>query len=280
MTWNGKGVDPWLPDRLAAETRITAAENRLYNSWWGSFAAWIVRVKRGVLAGVVPDPHTVFAYAPLWAEHMGRFVAGPVKQTVGLAYEALFGKGYAFDARPAVVRHLAEVSNRLVRTPDVVFDVLAGEIAKGAGAGESIPAIADRVETVLSTTSTPTWQGRAVTVARTEAISSLNAGRTSAFADVATVLGGEFENQWLSTLDSRCRPAHVLADLQRVPVGTPFDVCGEQLMFPGDPTGSPGCVINCRCSLLLVRPGEDVDMTGRGFTDADDWWAAQIEESK
>lgn len=278
--WDGTGVDPWLPERLAAEARIVEAEQRLYSSWWGTFTSWIVKVRRGVLAGHTPDPHAVWAFAPAWVERMTEFVSGPVRDTMGIGYKALFGPDYRFDARPAVARHLAEVQNRMVRTPDAVFDAVAGEVAKGAGSGESIPTIAQRVEDVLSSTATPTWKNRGITVARTEGIGSLNAGRADAHVAVAEELGGDFESQWLATIDSRVRPAHAAADGMRVPLGTPFIVGGEPLMQPGDPTGSAGNVIACRCSTLLVRPSESVDMRGRGFKDADEWWASQLQESR
>lgn len=277
--WDGTGVDPWLPERLAAESRVTAAERRLYNAWWGSFSGWLVKVKRGVMAGAAPDPHAVWATVPLWAEKMTAFTHGPVKDVMGGAYKALFGPDFLFDARPAVSTHLGEVFNRMVRTPDEVYNVVASAVAHGAGAGESIPDIAARVDEVLTVTGNENWQNRAVTVARTECISAINAGRTDSFVAVADALGGEFEQVWLSTVDARCRPDHVAADLQRVPVGTPFTVCGEDLMYPGDPSGSASCVINCRCSSLLERVGEKTDTTGRGFKDADAWWASQLAEA-
>lgn len=278
--WDGTGVDPWLPHRLAAESRITAAERKMYNAWWGSFSDWLVRVRRGVLGSTVPDPHAIWTHAPDWAERMAGFVAGPVTDTIGITFKKLFGADYLFDSRPAVTRYLGDVFNRMVRTPDEVFDVVASQVARGAAAGESIPDIADRVAEVLDATGTERWPSRAVTVARTETIGALNAGRNDAFGAVADELGGEFEQQWLATMDKRTRPDHLEADGITTPLGTPFTVGGEPLMFPGDPSGSAENIINCRCSTLLVRVGETVDMTGRGFADADEWWASQISEAE
>lgn len=197
--WDGTGIDPWLPDRLAAASSVTSAEQRMYSSWWGSFSDWLVSVKRGVLAGPSPDPHAVWAQAPAWAEAMTTFVfAGPVIDTVGQAFTAMFGPDFLFDSRPAVTAYLAEVENRLVRTPDEVFDVIASTVARGAGAGESIPTVAARIEDILTTTGTQNWRGRAVTVARTETIGAFNAGRHDSFAAVAELLDDdEFEHQWL-----------------------------------------------------------------------------------
>lgn len=274
--WDGKGVDPWLPERLAAEVAITQAERRMYREWWGSFSAWLVTVHRSVLrSGERPDASAVWAHAPLWAEKMTSFVQGPVKQTMGLAYEALFGKGYEFDARPAVSAYLGSVHNRMVRTPDEVFDLVASAVARGAGAGESIPDIAARVDEILTATATERWPARATTVARTETLGSLNFGRADGFAAIQEELGEPLEQMWLSTLDGRARQDHLDSDQQRVPVGQPFIVGGEALMHPGDPMGSASNVINCRCTTLILSPDEETDMTGRGFLDADDWWASQ-----
>lgn len=268
--WDGKGIDPWLPQRIAAEVDVTAAERRVFTTWWASFSDWLVRVRRSVFTSGVPDPNGVWTHVPLWAEMMAGLVQGPIRDAVGLTFKRMFGPDVLFDKRPAVTNYLAEVTNRLVRTPQEVFDVVASQVARGAAAGESIPAIADRVAEVLDATGTERWPNRAVVVARTETIGALNAGRSDAFQAVATALGGDFEEAWLATIDHRTRPAHRAADMQRVPLGTPFTVGGEHLMRPGDPNGSAANVIQCRCSTLLLRPGEEVDLSNRQFVELAD----------
>lgn len=280
-TWDGDGVDPWLPDRLAAEARIVAAERKLYDAWFASMSRWLVKARRGVFAnGPRPDAAAVFSVAPDWSREMTRFVQGPVRAAVGLAYGELFGPGFRFDSRPAVVAHLAEVHNRMVRTTDDVYGLIAGEIAHGAAGGASIPEIAERVDELLSATGTERWSNRAVTVARTETVGSLNAGRYDAFAAVADTLGRPLDLMWLATVDTRTRESHVEADGQQVPQGQPFTVGGTELRFPGDPFGPAEETVNCRCTTLLVDPDETVDLTGRGFSDADAWWAQQIEDAQ
>lgn len=277
--WDGTGVDPFLPERIARELDAAAAERRVYRAWWSSMSDWLTRVNRSVLASNVPDPNGVWTHVPLWAEMMATVTAGPIHDAVGLAYERLFGPGYLFDARPSVTSYLAEVANRMTHTPDQVYDVVASQVARGAAAGESIPTIAARVDDVLSATGTANWRNRAVVVARTETLGALSFGRVDAFGAVAQALGGVFELEWLATLDHRVRPAHRIADGQRVPIGTPFTVDGEHLMRPCDPAGSASNVIQCRCSTLLERPGESTSQVGRGFKDADAWWAKQIAQA-
>lgn len=55
---------------------------------------------------------------------------------------------------------------------------------------------------------------------------------------------------WVTAGDERVRETHADADGQTVPVDQPFDVGGEQLMYPGDPNGSNEEIINCRCTLI------------------------------
>lgn len=56
---------------------------------------------------------------------------------------------------------------------------------------------------------------------------------------------------WTSQRDDRVRPAHWDADGQEQPLAEPFIVDDEELFYPGDPNGSPGNVINCRCYITF-----------------------------
>ena len=75
--------------------------------------------------------------------------------------------------------------------------------------------------------------------------------------------GTDMVKVWLATEDSRTRPSHREADGQRVPMGANFIVGGHSLAFPGDPSGPPGEIIQCRCTMLLMEPDEDVDLSDR-----------------
>jgi uncharacterized protein with gpF-like domain len=63
------------------------------------------------------------------------------------------------------------------------------------------------------------------------------------------------ERRWMAALDDRTRDAHGSADGQIVKVDKPFNVGGEELMYPGDPAGSAENVINCRCTQEPVIKG-------------------------
>lgn len=68
---------------------------------------------------------------------------------------------------------------------------------------------------------------------------------------------------WISTQDQRTRPTHVAADKQRTLLTEPFTVGGAKLLFPGDPRGPAQEVIQCRCSVLPITLGEQLDWTDR-----------------
>ena len=96
---------------------------------------------------------------------------------------------------------------------------------------------------------------RGETIARTETLKALNAGRQEALDQLIEnpnndVRAEDVVRAWDSAGDGKTRPTHVDADLQDpVPQGQPFIVGGYSLMYPGDTSlGAPAEeVINCRC---------------------------------
>jgi len=67
--------------------------------------------------------------------------------------------------------------------------------------------------------------------------------------------GIEFKS-WLTSHGPTVRAAHRNAEFdygaasKAIPIDQPFRVGGEELMYPGDPDGSPGNVISCHCIQL------------------------------
>lgn len=264
--WDGRGRDPWLPYRLEQRLQIEQAEEEIRLVFWAALSAWLVRAARRVLrSGRPPDLDAVRALAPDWREAVDYVVYTAIRETVGAAHRAVFGPDYPWAQRRFVVDYLVQVRNRLVRVPDEVYDLMASEMAKGINLGEALPKLSARVDNVLSTSQSERWPNRAVVVARTESMGARNAGRQDAFRAVAEESGEQLEKLWLATSDNRTRPNHRQADGQRVPLEAPFVVGGFGLMFPGDPSGPAQEVIQCRCTMLLVEPGENVDMSNRQF---------------
>lgn len=262
--WDGTGRDPWLPARLDARMEVAAVERDIRAAVWAALSNWLVQLARRVIRGdEKPNLDAIWAMAPLWRQAVDLILQGEISQAIGVAFAKVLGPDYRWSARPFVTQYLAEVRNRMVRIPDEVYDLVAGELAQGINLGESIPKLAARIDNVLSTTASERWPNRATVVARTESIGALNAGRYDAFRVVAADADEPMETFWISTDDQRTRHTHEVAEGQRVPVGQPFIVGGFELRFPGDPSGPPQEIIQCRCTMLLVERGESVDLSNR-----------------
>lgn len=93
------------------------------------------------------------------------------------------------------------------------------------------------------------------TIIRTEYKRELGFGLQAMYNDVGSVVPGLMK-EWVAQVSHATppRPEHAAAHGQRVPYNQPFIVGGEELMFPGDPRGSPELVINCRCESVPVLP--------------------------
>lgn len=91
---------------------------------------------------------------------------------------------------------------------------------------------------------------RAATITRTEANRIMGAATFARLNQMGKSGLMGLAQQWDATNDARTRPEHHAADGQVRAIGEPFEVWGEQLRFPGDPSGSARNTINCRCRVL------------------------------
>ncbi len=88
--------------------------------------------------------------------------------------------------------------------------------------------------------------------------------------------GIDMEQTWVATLDGRTRESHRWLDGETRPIGEEFS---NGLEYPGDPSGDPREVYNCRCTLIGNVAGfrRDLsDLSKRNTThmmedDYDDW---------
>jgi hypothetical protein len=98
---------------------------------------------------------------------------------------------------------------------------------------------------------------RGETIARTETIAALNAGRDEGVTQLierGEVPAEDVTGEWSASADGRVRDSHAGMDGQTQPHGEPFQSpTGAQMMFPGDSSLGAGGedVINCRCYLAV-----------------------------
>ena len=90
---------------------------------------------------------------------------------------------------------------------------------------------------------------RAMTIARTETHKAANTTQYTKAEWAAQESGLKVEVEWIATNDGRVRDNHRHADGQKRHIGQPFNVGGEAMKYPGDPSASGSNTINCRCVL-------------------------------
>lgn len=132
---------------------------------------------------------------------------------------------------------------KLKKKPDILWNKEKLENAFYAGwvAGDDFEKITNRFIAVQGMA-----ERSAKLVARTAITAALGAGMQDSY-DSLREKGVESTKRWLSENDSRVRPAHMAAHGQEVPSDQPFIVGGEELIEPGDPSGSGWNIWNCRC---------------------------------
>lgn len=121
------------------------------------------------------------------------------------------------------------------------------------------PLDADTIDRLVSRYKDNALVYRGETIARTEAIQSLNRSADEAFrqvVDTGAVKASAVKRIWDSTGDSRTRDTHLEMDGQEVGLNESFVTPGlvsYRLMFPGDTTldAPPEETINCRCRVRI-----------------------------
>jgi len=266
-------VDPRLAARLRALASLTRAENRIGRTWFRTMGRWLDTVRARVMAPwrqarLPPDPSAVYGEPDLWQTMIDDDVMPEIERTARDAYGQATDEPFDHDA--FMSSYLQAAENRLLGVPDQVYAMITARLEQHLSDGTSIDAIAADIESILTVNGIPTWRNRSVTIARTEAIGALNAAAyAGAHAHAAQQGIADMQSIWLATMAGpaalRTRPTHRKADGQRVNLGEPFIVGGFPLLFPGDPTGPPQEVINCRCTPLYVTADEAVSMLDRQY---------------
>lgn len=238
----------------AAEVAVAAFMLAAYTKWLAEVA---LKVLGGSMRfGIGPDPGAIWSTVPLWERQVDELLNKLALIARAGWIEA--GRQLGLDLRydpddPILMDQLMKTRNLLVRTPDEVYRQLIKALGESVAAGEATKDQVQRVRHVLDATGTENWPARARTVAVTEVHRAWNFGALAASMRAQMQLQTQLWKRWIAKDDSAVRPGHARADGQTVPVNQPFIVNMEALMMPGDPSGSPSNVINCRCKPLFSR---------------------------
>jgi uncharacterized protein with gpF-like domain len=139
----------------------------------------------------------------------------------------------SYIAGEAVRRHITSIA-------DTTRSQIVSAVARGYADGLGQEGVAKYIRGLVPEFS----RYRSALIARTETHGAANFGATSA----AKETGLPLRKEWIAAEDARTREDHALADGQIVGMDDAFDVGGASLMYPGDPSGPPEQVINCRCA--------------------------------
>ena len=239
---------------------MASDEEEIRRGWLSAARAWTADVTPRMMAPfrqarVVPDPVFVLSAQGVWVERVTADVTPGIMGALRTGWRSITRRppGPSFDQGQYVRDYLTQSVNRMSNTPDQVYREITDQIAQGVAAGESVPELAARVQTAMVVAGNPWWENRAVVVARTEAQAAINAGSLAGAGQQEIDTGRPMLKTWQATVSQpeRTRPAHFKADAQEVPLRQPFLVGGEQLQFPGDPSGSASNVIQCRCDMTF-----------------------------
>lgn len=149
----------------------------------------------------------------------------------------------------AAVSYMAGATNRLAAVGQQVWRDVRSQTVTAIEKGLSTEALKSRLEGITN------WsEYRADTVARTETVGAFVQGELAA----QRALGddGPVEKVWVAALDDRTRETHADAHDQCVPISEPFNVGGVSMDAPHDPGAPAGEVVNCRCVVEFLYPGD------------------------
>lgn len=224
--------------------------NKDFKAHYSTFgAAQDVTKYRPALEKILNDHHIKVAQS--FSNDLRNLIGTPDKnETIQRKLDANI-KGYAAQRSHLMSHQILDT------TRDNIDYAINSSIADKAAADEEITneSVADDASDYLQ----GRFLGRVTTIGTTETQSAAETGKDleyqtmddmDAKVDGVAVRDMVSKGVWITVLDKDTREDHVEADGQEVDSGEPFEVGGEQLMYPGDDSlgASIENLANCRCS--------------------------------
>ena len=222
-----------------------AQENRVLRAVRGSRSLGRGKFKAGE-EELLPTVESVFDLAAeikRFEDEFGPVIAEAVKLS-GETEISYLGLEIAFDIdRPEVRGAISGILKKVSeKTNNRIWEELISLFEEAELEGEGIVAIQERLSAYYGGVKSFFQTER---IARTTMTGATNAGAQNAWKQSGVVEGSE----WVSALlPKRSRVEHMAAHAQFRKLGDAFEVGGELLLYPGDPEGSPGNIINCLCT--------------------------------
>lgn len=178
-----------------------------------------------------------------------------IKEIAGLKGDELDKLTAQVQLRPTIKGKLTISNFKISKVNEFTQKKVAETLHEGLGKGENLTQLTERIKIQLGSN-----RARALRIARTQTGGAVNTGRHEGLKASGVEL-----KSWLTAKDENVRTAHRQAEadsVEGIPINTPFNVGGELLMYPGDPAGSPGNIINCRCmQIARMAKGKKINLT-------------------
>lgn len=158
------------------------------------------------------------------------------------------------DYAPILAQSITDTTHDRLNT--LLSDLLAG--GNSASTADLLDGLSQQYDT---------WggdNGRASVIADSTTVTGWGAGAYDAAQQATQGTDVGVVRTWNSVLDKHTRDAHAEADGQTVGLDENFSVGGEELMYPGDPSGSSDNTIGCRCDVSYDIATNDTANTGNG----------------
>lgn len=146
------------------------------------------------------------------------------------------------------------IDERTFKASEYTMERLQGDVLSKIQEGIKEGQALEKTTESLKTEFVDMTQSQLQRISRTETHSTYNQAKYETMLQSQAVKG----KRWLASGLSNMRDWHDEADGQTVYVEEPFNVMDEELMYPGDPAGSPENVINCACTITPVIKEEEI----------------------
>lgn len=149
----------------------------------------------------------------------------------------------------AAIAYQQRATNRLTQVGDDLWRKVRQQVTTGLANGTNVETVKKQIEQI-----TRFSEFRADTIARTETVSAyVNGAMTGARALGAD---GPVEKVWIAALDARTRDTHAALHDTCIQIDAMFDVGGTPADAPHAAGLPPGEVVNCRCTVEFLYPGD------------------------
>lgn len=214
---------------------------------WEKAGGEAERVARRVLLRLTSEQARL---RKMFAEYFPRAVEGTLRaelKRLGLSRSAIEGAIKKLKSGKYVQMLMRAKAPKVANIERTTRGRLHRTLVEGIGKGETVSELSSRVHGVLGGD-----RARALRIARTEAGEAVSTARF-----VAASAAGAKRKGWITGRNPR--PTHLAAGQNYHPRTNPiamderFKVGKDRLMFPRDPAGSAGEIINCNCVMVTAR---------------------------